>query len=118
MFNHFDQMRMACRHIFAVLRERGIQDQALHAFHSAYLASNYKSTFFDKSIHLPVKDAPPRSATVKPSPYYRQAGRRVTRRIASSGESNNRSAYAEKAITIGGHVGVMHTIRMKLIPTL
>ncbi|KAF1785106.1 hypothetical protein JG687_00010196 [Phytophthora cactorum] len=51
-------MRMACRHIFVAFRERNLQAHALHAFHPAYLVSNYKATFSDKSIYLPVRDAP------------------------------------------------------------
>ncbi|ETP20021.1 hypothetical protein F441_06156 [Phytophthora nicotianae CJ01A1] len=40
---------------------------------------------------------------MKPSPYYKQAERRVTRRIASAGETGNKSTYVCKTCRQGGH---------------
>ncbi|KAG6942333.1 hypothetical protein JG688_00018183 [Phytophthora aleatoria] len=76
-------MRMTCRHIFAALRDRGQQAQAIRVFHSACLVRTYCVTFADKSIASPVRDAPPSDSILKPSPYYKQAGRPVQSYVRS-----------------------------------
>jgi hypothetical protein len=99
----FDQVRMACCHIFAALRDRGMGKQFIRAFHPAYMVKTYAATFSNKSIALPVRDTPPGSLEVRPSPFYKQAGRHVTRRIASSGEIGARSTYVCRTCRENGH---------------
>lgn len=75
---------ISCRHINAVLDHCGLQEHNLQALDPSYLVQTNADGFSGKGIELPVRDTNMNSDLVKPSPFYKQAGRRVPRRIASS----------------------------------
>ncbi|KUF92948.1 Lipoyl synthase [Phytophthora nicotianae] len=101
----FDQMRIACRHIIAQFQERGDIEHSKLAFHKSYLVSSYRDAFGGKAVSLPVRDIDSGDSPVLPLPYYKQAGRRITRRIASAGEDSNtrKSTYRCKNCSEVGH---------------
>ncbi|KUF87996.1 hypothetical protein AM588_10001663 [Phytophthora nicotianae] len=82
-----DQLKIACRHINAVLEHVKLPEKNLDAFHKSYLVTTNVHAFVGKGIELPIRDTDHVDPNVKPSPFYKQAGRRVTRRMGSSGES-------------------------------
>ncbi|EEY59395.1 uncharacterized protein PITG_11423 [Phytophthora infestans T30-4] len=76
------QLKISCRHINAVLNYCGLQERNINAFHPSYLVATNADAFPGKGIELPVRHTNITSTIVLPSTFYKQAGRRVTRRIA------------------------------------
>ena len=100
----YDQQRIACRHIVAVLQHCGTQSDAINAFDKCYLAGTYVRAFKGKGIELPLHESFKIDSTILPSPYYKQGGgRRNTRRIASAGESGSKSTYVCRNCSQHGH---------------
>ncbi|KUF84531.1 Alpha-glucosidase [Phytophthora nicotianae] len=97
-----DQLKIACRHINAVLEHVKLPEKNLDAFHKSYLVTTNVHAFVGKGIELPIRDTDHVDPNVKPSPFYKQAGRRVTRRMGSSGESAG-NTYKCKTCSEKGH---------------
>lgn len=99
----YDQVKIACCHIVATLQLCNKQGHCFKAFHHSYLVSAYAFAFEGKGIELPLQDIFDVDHSVKPSPFYEQASRRVTRRIVSAGEVNNKTTYVCCTCSQYGH---------------
>lgn len=88
----FNQMRIPCRHLIAVLHVIGSTQSILSAFHSAYLTENFSLSYRGKSVEL-VVDSNLDPLSIEPPPFYKQVGRHKKRRIASAGDTRSAPTY-------------------------
>ena len=99
----FDQLQLPCRHITAVAQFCQIPDMCFNSFHKSYLVKAYTQAFRSKAVELATDQAFVVDSMVLPSPYYRQAGRRLSRRIASAGEVPGPKTHACSRCHVHGH---------------
>ena len=105
----FDQVRIPCRHIMAVVQtlketQYSSPSYCVRAFDESYLVVTFTRAFEGKGVELPVLQMLLPDGRVKPSPFYKQAGRRMTRRIASRGEASSSRTYQCRVCHGANHI--------------
>jgi hypothetical protein len=99
----FLQNRIPCRHIIAALRKAGRPDEEVKAFHSSYLMRTYKSAFGDTCVGMVVDHRITKDHQILPSPFYRRAGRPISRRYRSRGEDGGKTYKCRGCNQRSGH---------------
>jgi hypothetical protein len=87
-----DQIGVPCRHMIAVLANKGDLDAVFSRFDQCYKVSHFAKAFQAQSVMLPLledlDEMPMRPAVVRPKP-----GRKRNKRIRSRGEAVSTKAY-------------------------
>jgi hypothetical protein len=82
----FLQMGIPCRHIQATLVFINQAERIMEAFDKPYVVQQYAACLSSKFIELALNDNLVSDPGILPSPLYRAAGRRQTRRVPSRGK--------------------------------
>lgn len=98
-----DQFAISCRHLMAVLRFYNAADQAFSAFDSRYTVSSYAEAFKGQPVELVLDVQLSPNPAIKPSSYFKRAGRRRHRGYKGRGEEGHGKTYVCKQCGKSGH---------------